>query len=110
MKKWLFIFAFLLCLISLCSCDMTLFDSFEIDNKEEYFEITADRELIKYTGFGHVVEIPQDVLVIKAHAFDDIDDLYGVILPKDLQRIEDDAFRNCKKLVEVYNYSKLDIV
>ena len=110
MRRFIIFFLSLLCLIALTSCDLILYEGFVIDKNSNNFEITTDGELIKYNGNSSIVEIPDNVRVIKRDAFKDLNNLYGVIVPKDLYRIEDNAFNNCKKLVEIYNYSKLEIV
>ena len=54
--------------------------------------------LVKYTGAGGDVAVPEDVTEIGPRAFADAVGLKTVILPESLKKIGADAFLNCSNL------------
>ena len=55
------------------------------------------------------VTIPDSVTTIDSYAFSRCSSLSSVTLGKNLTTIYEDSFYNCGKLVEIYNFSSLDI-
>lgn len=63
---------------------------------------------IDRSGLTEIV-IPDSVTTIDQLAFDNCVDLLSITLGKGLQNIEENAFKNCVALFEVYNLSSLEI-
>lgn len=63
---------------------------------------------IDRSGLTEIV-IPDSVTTIDQLAFDNCVDLLSITLGKGLQNIEQDAFKDCVALFEVYNLSSLEI-
>ena len=66
-----------------------------------------DGELIKYSGPGGDVTIPEGVTMIRAMAFEYCYDLTGVKLPESLEEIGYEAFSGCKNLAKINFPEKL---
>ena len=70
------------------------------DGPEEEF-VTDGDVLVRYTGSGKVVTIPDGIRVIGPDAFLGNETLEAVILPDSVEEIGERAFGNCSKLKEV---------
>ncbi len=65
----------------------------------------------QFYGFNNVLSIvlPSSIKSIETFAFYDCSSLTSLIIPESVTSIESDAFLSCFRLVEVYNYSSLNI-
>ena len=84
----------------------SLYDSFEY--KVESGKIT----ITKYTGNNAIVQIPsiienKQVAKIGSNVFDDT--VVKVVIPQTVTSVDSKAFDLCKKLIEVYNLSSVNI-
>ena len=57
--------------------------------------------LVKYTGEGGDVTIPDGIISIGSNAFEYCNSLTGVTLPDSVTSVEDSAFFGCDKLISV---------
>lgn len=71
------------------------------DEKSSVFDITSDGILVKYTGSGGEVVIPDNVTAINGCLFMDMDTLTSVTIPDSVCWIGMSAFRRCKNLQKV---------
>lgn len=73
----------------------------------------CDYQLVKYIGTNNKVILPDNIMgrkfIIKKYAFYEFENLTSIIIPSAVKKIEDSAFSISNKLVEIYNYSALDI-
>lgn len=89
--------------------NFVLKDEFEysiIDSKNNYIAIT------KYKGNNSIVTIPsyiddKKVTKINDYAFDN--DLVSLTIPSSVTSISSKTFENCKKIIEIYNLSEVNI-
>ena len=77
---------------------ITLPDGLEIIEKKAFY----------HSGLTEIV-IPDSVTTIGQLAFGNCENLLSITLGKGLQNIEENAFKNCVVLFEVYNLSALEI-
>ena len=66
-----------------------------------------DGKLISHIGNNPIIKIPEEVRYICSSAFRN-SDIFSITLPEGLEVIENNAFINCKRLVEVINKSNID--
>lgn len=86
--------------------DFVLIDSFEYDVTDDGITIT------KYTGNNPIVKIPsfiEDKKVIQIGAYAFSNDLVSVTIPSTITKIDGKAFSNCKKIIEIYNLSSVNV-
>lgn len=67
--------------------------------------VTEGTELIAYCGTEEEVTIPEGITVIGREAFRNNLDIKKVNFPRSLQKIEKNAFKNCRQLTEPLKFS-----
>lgn len=65
------------------------------------FEINEDGKLVKYSGSGTYVEIPEGVKEIGPYVFDYNWDIKSVVIPESVLKIDECAFQDCLFLSQV---------
>lgn len=60
--------------------------------------VIKDTELIAYCGTDEEVNIPEGITIIGREAFRNNQDIKGVNFPRSLQKIDQNAFKNCTQL------------
>ena len=81
----------------------------DVGTRDSDFEIEGT-VLVKYTGVGGVVTVPNGVTEIGKEAFYECLGLKKVVLPESITAIGDAAFRQCKNLEEINFPSQLKTI
>lgn len=67
-------------------------------NTEGGFCLNPDKTVLyRYDGEEKLVQIPDSVTTIAPNAFESVDNIRGIVLPKDIETVYDDAFSGADK-------------
>lgn len=73
----------------------------KLESQDKDFQIDANGVLVKYTGMGGKVVIPDGVKTIGYFAFEYNNAIEEVIMPDSVQSIQEETFFDCPNLTEV---------